>query len=118
MPGSRRGSRIGDAEAPPNRRSSVLVDEEHARKLISDVSNEEAEGMLTQVQTVSTAFRGFSGDQLAVLSEALSVMRFEEGQVLVEQGAVGTVRRRRLSPRNPPPVPEPTPTPPLTSPRP
>ena len=62
MPGSRRGSRIGDAEAPPNRRSSVLVDEEHARKLISDVSNEEAEGMLTQVQTVSTAFRGFSGD--------------------------------------------------------
>ena len=51
MPGSRRGSRIGDAEAPPNRRSSVLVDEEHARKLISDVSNEEAEGMLTQVQS-------------------------------------------------------------------
>ena len=63
---------------------------EKASKLESDVTREEAEGLLTFVQTVSTSFRGYSEEDIALLSEHLSVMRFDVGQVVMQEGEQGT----------------------------
>ena len=70
------------------RRSQELL--ESSDHLQSEVSHEEAEGLLSNAQSVSTSFRGFSDDDLAVLAEHLSVMRFDAGQTVVQKGEVGS----------------------------
>ena len=59
-------------------------------KLESDVTREEAEGLITFVQTVSTSFRGYSEEDISLLAGHFSVMRFEPGQVVMQKGEQGT----------------------------
>ncbi len=60
------------------------------KTLDSEVSTEEAEALLTFVQTISSSFRGFLADEVTVLSENLSVMRFDEEQVVMQKGESGS----------------------------
>ena len=54
------------------------------------MTREEAEGLITFVQTVSTSFRGYSEEDISLLAGHFSVMRFEPGQVVMQKGEQGT----------------------------
>lgn len=86
---------IGAAEA--YRRQASFRSRERRRSslrprktLQSEVTKDDAVGLLTFVQSISTSFRGFSEDETVALAEYFSVMRFEAGQTIVEQGETGT----------------------------
>ena len=55
-----------------------------------DVSQDEAEGLLTAVQGVSKSFHGFTDSEIVVLAQAMNVQRFREGQTILEQGELGS----------------------------
>jgi CRP-like cAMP-binding protein len=58
--------------------------------LKSDVDEQDAEGLLALVQSTSTSFRGFKEDELPVLAENMSIMQFDEGETVLEQGEPGS----------------------------
>lgn len=81
---ARRGSVIGALSQIPG------PDGASGEKLVSEVSLEEANSMLTYVQAISTSFRGFEDEEISQLTEHLSIMRFDTGETLVERGEDGT----------------------------
>ena len=62
----------------------------YSTHLDSEVSQEEAEGMFTYVQTKSASLQIFTEEELPVLVQMFSVLHFEEGQDLVTRGEPGT----------------------------
>jgi hypothetical protein len=62
----------------------------HNDRLKSEISQEEAEGMFTFVQTKSTALQTFTEEEMPQLVRLFSVLRFDEGQELVKRGEPGT----------------------------
>ena len=79
------------ASQESRRRRGQLTELEAANgHLQSEVTVEEAEEMLTLVQNVSEKFRGFSEEEVSVLAEHLSVMKYDEAQTIVEKGEHGT----------------------------
>ena len=70
--------------------SDAAMSAPQVEKLESDVTREEAEGLITFVQTVSTSFRGYSEEDVSLLAGHFSVMRFEPGQVVMQKGEQGT----------------------------
>ena len=68
-----------------------LVDQ--AEHMESDVSDQEAEELLTYIQSTSEGFRGFSPEEISVLASGLSVMSFDKGQTIIEKGEPGEPHR-------------------------
>lgn len=82
---------MADGNDSPKRGSGLAgADSGAGEKLVSDVSLEEANSMLTYVQAISTSFRGFDDDEIGILSENLSIMKFDTDEALVERGEEGT----------------------------
>ena len=79
-------------EAAKKRQSLANLDEGHAYpvKLESEISNEEAEGLFTYVQTKSAQLQAFTEAEIALLVQLFSVVQFQEGQTLVQRGEPGT----------------------------
>ena len=75
-------------EAPPSPELDLsnLPD----RELQSDLSQAESEGMFSYLQLASTTFSAMSEDMLQVLASAMTILRFESAQTVVEKGEPGT----------------------------
>ena len=72
---------------PRKRKSSIVNNEAHLK---SEIPAEEVEETIMFLQSCGSAFRGFEQVEINVLSEAMSVMRFDAGQTVVEQGETGS----------------------------
>ena len=72
---------------PRKRKSSIVNNEAHLK---SEIPAEEVEETIMFLQSCGSAFRGFEQAEINVLSEAMSVMRFDAGQTVVEQGETGS----------------------------
>ena len=90
------GSALGRKDGKLLKRRSSLFDmvqdmpKDHVKSVASDLPPEEANGLLTHVQSLSEHFKGFSEDELQQLGDHVTVMRFEEKDVVVQEGDEGT----------------------------
>ena len=67
--------------------SSILQNDSHLK---SDISAEEVELLLTELQTTQKLFRGFKGRDISILAESFSTMSFASEQTIAERGETGT----------------------------
>ena len=58
--------------------------------LESEVSEQDAEGLLTFVQATSSGFHGFTADEVQVIACNMSIMSFESEQTVLEKGQPGS----------------------------
>eukprot|EP00966_Prymnesium_polylepis_P014473 334071-Prymnesium_polylepis.1 len=85
-PGLSRGGTLFDLMAE----SKDAGDDKDFKGIASDLPPEECEQLLTHVQSLSEHFNGFSEDELQLLSDQVTVMRFEVGEVVLQEGDDGT----------------------------
>lgn len=71
----------------PSVAALVMQNDQH---LQSDVSVDEVVERITFLQSCGVGFKEFDSDEVRSLAEALSVMRFEELEKVVEKGETGT----------------------------
>ena len=69
------------------RRSQIMENRNH---LQSDVSVDEVIEHIAFLQSCGVGFKDFDSDEVQSLSEALSVMKFDEDEKVVEKGETGT----------------------------